>query len=103
VLTLAVGPTIAPAVQWQNLSTKQGMQGSWIKLAYFLKHLKLPKNQARRDYLIGTNAWRVGARRGSKLQNPGDWMQRPGSRGGIAPIFIKKEKLEEVFLKYYAK
>jgi hypothetical protein len=38
-----------------------------------------------------------------KLRYPADWTDRPGDRGGKAAIFVKREKLEEVFLKYYAK
>ena len=89
------------AEQWQRLSAKQGMQGPWVKLARFCELLGLSKNQARRDYLEGPTAWRLGPRKGAKLQSPNAWMQRSGSRGGIAALCVKKDKHNDVFMKYY--
>jgi hypothetical protein len=90
----------APHVQWQKLLAKQGMQSDWVKLARCCEILnpKLSKNQARRNYLDRPNAWKL---QGRKLRNPIDWEQRPGQRGGVPPIFVRKAKLKGVFLKYY--
>ena len=96
-------PATAPAVQWQRLLAKAGMNGAYVKLADFCSHLKLAKNQAKRDYLQGPNAWRVASRNGGKLRYPEDWTERPGNRGGVPPIFVRREKLEEVFLKYFVR
>lgn len=101
--TAAARPAKDPSVRWQELLAKPGMEGTWVKLADFCKHLKLPRNQSRRDYLEGPSAWRVASRNGGKLKYPEDWKERPGNRGGMPPMFVKREKLEEVFLKYFAK
>jgi hypothetical protein len=101
--TAATRPATAPSVLWERLLAKQGMEGTWVKLADFCRHLKLPRNKAKRDYLEGPTAWRVASRSGGKLRYPEDWSERPGNRGGIPPIFVRREKLEEVFLKYFAK
>lgn len=97
----APSDVVSPQVRLQQLFAKPGMQSDWVKLVCFLKHLKLPRSQARRDYLEGPYAWRTGARK-AKLSEPADWMQKPGNRGGVPPIFVRRAKLEEVFLKYYA-
>jgi len=89
-----------PEEQWQLLSKKKGMEGAWVKLSQYLRHLKLPKGQGKRDHLTGANAWKIGRR---LLQEPGDWQHRPGSHGGVAPVWIRKDVLKAVFLRYYAK
>jgi hypothetical protein len=96
-----VRPPASPDARWQALLAKEGMQGDWVKLAKFCGVLKLSSNQARRDYLDGPTAWRVGPRQGAKLRRPEDWAPRPGCRGGVAPIYVNKDKLKEVFMKYY--
>ena len=89
-----------PQEQWQLLSVKKGMGGAWIQLPKYLTHLKLPKNKAKRDYLEGLNAWKIGWR---KLQNPAEWQTRPGSHGGVPPTWIRADILESVFLRYHVK
>ena len=89
-----------PQEQWQLLSAKKGMGGAWIQPSKYLAHLKFPKNKAKRDYLEGFNAWKIGRR---KLQNPAEWQTRPGSHGGVPPTWIRADILESVFLRYYAK
>ena len=62
--------------------------------------MPLCKGQGKRDFLEGPNAWKIGRR---KLQNPAEWQNQPGTRGGKAPAWIRKDVLEAVFSKYHAK
>ena len=51
--------------------------------------------------VIGKSSWKVGEGRGRNLRIHHDWDQKPGSRGGVPPYFIKVVVLQEVFAKYH--
>jgi hypothetical protein len=99
----------APVTQWQKLAHKLIADGDYYKLTSFCRGLrpKLNDKQATRDYIQGPNAWRLGRggrdRRGSKLVEGTHWVRRKGHGGGIPATFVRKQDLEQVFYKYFAK
>ena len=99
-------PVEAPAVQWRKLQCKLVvLEDDWIKISSFCSALrpKLLSNQAKRDYIVGSTAWRIGSGQGRKLVHKTHWDNKSGRRGGVPPLVVKRDALEQVFYKYYAK
>jgi len=99
-------PVEAPAVQWRKLQCKLVvLEGDWIKINSFCSALrpKILSNQAKRDYIVGSTAWRIGSGQGSKLVHKTHWDNKACRRGGAPPLIVKRSALEQVFYKYYAK
>lgn len=93
--------------KWQRLKVKLPVVGGFAQLTHFLKELKLPSSQVKRDYITGRNAWRLGEGRGRTLATRKDWDHKPGSRGGGAgrghgPIYVELGALQQIFNKYYS-
>ena len=57
--------------------------------------------KAKRDFIEGPNAWRLGPGRGTKLIS--QCVSKSGARGGIPSAYLRKHAMEQVFYKYYAK
>ena len=96
----------APAVRWHKLQCKLvALDGDWIKVSSFCDALrpKISSNQAKRDYILGATAWRIGPGSGNKLVHKTHWDNKAGSRGGGKPLVVKRSALEQVFYKYFAK
>ena len=96
----------APAVKWRKLQCKLvALEGDWIKISCFCTALrpKLLSNHAKRDYIVGSAAWRIGSGRGDKLVHKTHWDNKAGKRGGPKPLVVRRSALEQVFYKYYAK
>ena len=95
----------SPAEQWQKLREQLDEAGDYFKLVSFCKKLKpkLPHGQATRDFLRGSTAWRLGRGRGAKLLHGTHWTEKSGHRGGIKSVYVRKDALEQIFYKYYAK
>ena len=96
----------APAVKWRKLQCKLvALEGDWIKITCFCAALrpKIPSNQPKRDYIVGSTAWRIGSGRGGKLVHKTHWDNKAGNRGGPKPLVVRRSALEQVFYKYYAK
>ena len=96
----------APAVTWRKLQCKLvALEDDWIQISSFCIALrpKIASNQAKREYIVGSIAWRIGSGRGSKLVHQTQWGNKAGNRGGPAPLVVKRSVLEQVFYKYYAK
>ena len=64
------------------LPKNSGPRPSKYAISDFVYKLGLPKGQIRRDYLEGGSCWKLGAGRGRKLNNPQDWRNLHGKRGG---------------------
>ena len=105
-------PTAMPSQRttqqkWQKIKLKLSVAGGFVQLTQFLQELGLPSNQAKRDYITGRNAWRLGEGRGRALAVRKDWDHKLGSRGGGAgrghgPLHVQLKCLEQIFTKYYS-
>ena len=73
------------------------------KRTYTTSDTYISSNQAKRDYIVGPKAWRIGSGNGTKFVHKTHWDNKTGSRGGGAPLVVKKNALEQVFYRYYAK
>jgi hypothetical protein len=102
---LAVASVGSPAQQWEKLKAKLVAQGTYFKLVSFCKEVrpKLLHGQAKRDFIEGPNAWRLGPKRGTKLTAGSQWVEKSGRRGGVPASWVRNDALEQVFYKYYAK
>ena len=94
----------AGSVQWAKKQAKlETVEGEWVKLASFLKAVGKLSGQAKRDFLEGPSAWKVGPGKGNKLVKKTHWDNRSGNRGGKPPLCVKRAVLEQIFYKYYMK
>ena len=75
----------------------------WVKMSRFCNAVnpKLSSNQAKRDYIRGSNAWRIGLGKGTKLVHKTHWGNKAGRRGGGAPLAVERTALELAFYNYY--
>jgi len=95
----------SPAEQWQKLKGEIEEAGEYFKLVSFCRKMrpKLPHGQAKRDFIAGSTAWRLGRGHGLKLAAGTQWVEKSGHRGGVKAVYVRKDVLEQVFYKYYAK
>ena len=93
----AVAPADSPAQQWQRLKVKLQAEGDYFKLISFCKEMrpKLNHGQAKRDFITGPRAWRLGPGRGTKLTS--HCVEKSGSRGGIPATYLQKYALSKFF------
>ena len=77
----------------------------WVKMSSFCNAVdpKLSSNQAKRDYILGSNAWRIGLGKGTTLVHNTYWDNKAGSRGGGAPLAVERNPLELAFYNYYVR
>ena len=95
-------------MQWHKLKAKLVAEGDFYKLTSFCQNVrpKLNHKQAKRDFISGPNCWRLGSGsrgQGLELVSGKHWVQKSGKRGGIPATYIRKDALESIFYKYFAK